>query len=276
MIQNKTSNQNFFVRIEGGFEHGHLELWHASEDRPITAGESFLSPSEVLPARVALILSGSPVSGSYDFEATFIGGGEGDLLPETDNPSILFLEPGETQVELRLGESFGQPKDTYLIGQEPVSINLNGTWLRSGSFPAIADDVTIQVSKPDGTIVFSRSLGDRVGEGFGGGWGRGTGWNQINEDGSFAKPGSYWAGVILTNPTYASAQEDYSKTIIFTLIDPTPPNAPSEWGRMAIVDTKPFKLRVILQRIFVERPQVTGIPAWPGGAACYRRSRYIL
>ena len=48
------------------------------------------------------------------------------------------------------------------------------------------------------------------------------------------------------------------------------------WGRMAIVDTKPFKLRVILQRIFVERPQVTGIPAWPGGAACYRRSRYIL
>ena len=30
------------------------------------------------------------------------------------------------------------------------------------------------------------------------------------------------------------------------------------WGRMAIVDTKPFKLRVILQRIFVERPQVTG------------------
>ncbi len=49
-----------------------------------------------------------------------------------------------------------------------------------------------------------------------------------------------------------------------------------EWGRMAIVDTKPFKLRVILHRIFVERPQVTGIPAWPGGAACYRRSRYIL
>ena len=48
------------------------------------------------------------------------------------------------------------------------------------------------------------------------------------------------------------------------------------WGRMAIVDTKPFKLRVILHRIFVERPQVTGIPAWPGGAACYRRSRYIL
>ena len=47
-------------------------------------------------------------------------------------------------------------------------------------------------------------------------------------------------------------------------------------GRMAIVDTKPFKLRVILHRIFVERPQVTGIPAWPGGAACYRRSRYIL
>ena len=27
---------------------------------------------------------------------------------------------------------------------------------------------------------------------------------------------------------------------------------------MAIVDTKPFKLRVILHRIFVERPQVTG------------------
>ena len=50
----------------------------------------------------------------------------------------------------------------------------------------------------------------------------------------------------------------------------------NEWGRMAIVDTKPFKLRVILHRIFVERPQVTGIPAWPGGAACYRRSRYIL
>ena len=50
----------------------------------------------------------------------------------------------------------------------------------------------------------------------------------------------------------------------------------SYWGRMAIVDTKPFKLRVILQRIFVERPQVTGIPAWSGGAACYRRSRYIL
>ena len=49
-----------------------------------------------------------------------------------------------------------------------------------------------------------------------------------------------------------------------------------DWGRMAIVDTKPFKLRVILHRIFVERPQVTGIPAWPGGAACYRRSRYIL
>ena len=49
-----------------------------------------------------------------------------------------------------------------------------------------------------------------------------------------------------------------------------------DWGRMAIVDTKPFKLRVILDRIFVERPQVTGIPAWPGGAACYRRSRYIL
>ena len=49
-----------------------------------------------------------------------------------------------------------------------------------------------------------------------------------------------------------------------------------DWGRMAIVDTKPFKLRVILRRIFVERPQVTGIPAWPGGAACYRRSRYIL
>ena len=48
------------------------------------------------------------------------------------------------------------------------------------------------------------------------------------------------------------------------------------WGRMAIVDTKPFKLRVILHRIFVERPQVTGIPAWPGGAACYRGSRYIL
>ena len=48
------------------------------------------------------------------------------------------------------------------------------------------------------------------------------------------------------------------------------------WGRMAIVDTKPFKLRVILHRIFVERPQVTGIPAWPGGVACYRRSRYIL
>ena len=52
--------------------------------------------------------------------------------------------------------------------------------------------------------------------------------------------------------------------------------AMSLWGRMAIVDTKPFKLRVILHRIFVERPQVTGIPAWPGGAACYRRSRYIL
>ena len=50
----------------------------------------------------------------------------------------------------------------------------------------------------------------------------------------------------------------------------------TDWGRMAIVDTKPFKLRVILHRIFVERPQVTGIPAWPGGAACYRRSRYIL
>ena len=50
----------------------------------------------------------------------------------------------------------------------------------------------------------------------------------------------------------------------------------ASWGRMAIVDTKPFKLRVILHRIFVERPQVTGIPAWPGGAACYRRSRYIL
>ena len=50
----------------------------------------------------------------------------------------------------------------------------------------------------------------------------------------------------------------------------------SRWGRMAIVDTKPFKLRVILHRIFVERPQVIGIPAWPGGAACYRRSRYIL
>ena len=50
----------------------------------------------------------------------------------------------------------------------------------------------------------------------------------------------------------------------------------NRWGRMAIVDTKPFKLRVILHRIFVERPQVTGIPAWPGGAACYRRSRYIL
>ena len=50
----------------------------------------------------------------------------------------------------------------------------------------------------------------------------------------------------------------------------------ANWGRMAIVDTKPFKLRVILHRIFVERPQVTGIPAWPGGAACYRRSRCIL
>ena len=50
----------------------------------------------------------------------------------------------------------------------------------------------------------------------------------------------------------------------------------AEWGRMAIADTKPFKLRVILHRIFGERPQVTGIPAWPGGAACYRRSRYIL
>ena len=53
-------------------------------------------------------------------------------------------------------------------------------------------------------------------------------------------------------------------------------NQVAQWGRMAIVDTKPFKLRVILHRIFVERPQVTGIPAWPGGAACYRRSRYIL
>ena len=52
--------------------------------------------------------------------------------------------------------------------------------------------------------------------------------------------------------------------------------AAGDWGRMAIVDTKPFKLRVILHRIFGERPQVTGIPAWPGGAACYRRSRYIL
>ena len=27
----------------------------------------------------------------------------------------------------------------------------------------------------------------------------------------------------------------------------------AKWGRMAIVDTKPFKLRVILHRIFVER-----------------------
>ena len=54
------------------------------------------------------------------------------------------------------------------------------------------------------------------------------------------------------------------------------PRSTDRWGRMAIVDTKPFKLRVILHRIFVERPQVTGIPAWPGGAACYRRSRYIL
>ena len=41
----------------------------------------------------------------------------------------------------------------------------------------------------------------------------------------------------------------------------------ADWGRMAIVDTKPFKLRVILHRIFVEKPQVTGIPAWPGLAA---------
>ncbi len=71
-IQNTTNNLNFFVRIGGQFEHGHLELWHATQDRPVTPGESFLSPSEVLPARVAIVLSGSPVSGSYDFEATLI------------------------------------------------------------------------------------------------------------------------------------------------------------------------------------------------------------
>ena len=71
-------------------------------------------------------------------------------------------------------------------------------------------------------------MGAGFSSGAGGGWGNGVGWNQINADGSFAEPGSYRAGVILTNPTYASAQENYSERVIFTLIDPTPPNAPAE------------------------------------------------
>ncbi len=169
--------------------------------------------------------------GVFTNESTFIGEGEAELLPETDNPSLLFEEPDEVRVELRLEDGSEKLAKTFLIGQEEVSMDLRGTALRGGNRPAIAEDVTVQISKPDGTVVFSRSMGS-VGAGFssgaGGGWGRGTSWNQINADGSFAEPGSYWAGVILTNPTHPSAQEDYSERIIFTIIDPTPPNAPSE------------------------------------------------
>ncbi len=48
------------------------------------------------------------------------------------------------------------------------------------------------------------------------------------------------------------------------------------WGRMSIVDTKPFMLPVSRHRIFVHRPQVKGIQAWPVSAGGYRRSRYTL
>ena len=74
----------------------------------------------------------------------------------------------------------------------------------------------------------------------------------------------------------ASQEANKALFVLAELIDLTGSRVSVDWGRMAIVDTKPFKLRVILHRIFVERPQVTGIPAWPGGAACYRRSQYIL
>ena len=47
------------------------------------------------------------------------------------------------------------------------------------------------------------------------------------------------------------------------------------WGRMSMVDTKPFMLPVLQHRISVHRPQVTRIPARPGGAADCRRSRCI-
>ena len=47
------------------------------------------------------------------------------------------------------------------------------------------------------------------------------------------------------------------------------------WGRMAIVDTKPFMLLVVQHRISAHTPRVTGTPAWPGGAGGYRRARYI-
>ena len=49
----------------------------------------------------------------------------------------------------------------------------------------------------------------------------------------------------------------------------------SGWGRMSMVDTKPFMLPVLQHRISVHRPQVTRIPARPGGAADCRRSRCI-
>ncbi len=66
--------------------------------------------------------------------------------------------------------------------------------------------------------------------------------------------------------SFERTREDYPDVVAYSIDDSIEAEI---WGRMAIVDTKPFKLRVILHRIFVERPQVTGIPAWPGGAACY-------
>ena len=90
-------------------------------------------------ARVALVLSGSPVSGSYDFEATFIGEGEADVLPETDNPSILFTEPDEVEVELRLGSSIGPPKGAcpMKLGREVSRHNELDNWRNTHRFESV-------------------------------------------------------------------------------------------------------------------------------------------
>ena len=111
----------------------------------------------------------------------------------------------------------------------------------------------------------------------------------LNDSGTdLVSEGFSTTGDVNTTWIFAQAFKDYVVTstadqvtitsFVRQIPGPTSPQTREEvvWGRMAIVDTKPFKLRVILHRIFVERPQVTGIPAWPGGAACYRRSRCIL
>jgi hypothetical protein len=161
------------------------------------------------------------------------------------NPAVLFTIPNEIRVTFTVGREMYEPQTDFQIG-EWVGLTLNGEMLRGGDFHHIAGNVTFVITNETNQVIWSKSVGP-VGAGWtsgpGGGWGVGVSWGQIDNDGNLVPAGTYNAGIILTDPTY-DVPKDFSNILTFTIIDPTPPDAPSEvWVNddLTIEDKTHFK-----------------------------------